>query len=319
MATNASAAIGLHLRIVGYMGTAMRLTWSAMPKPRYMRIGHKGADAIEPGNTLKSFEAAIEVGVDMVEFDVLRDRDERLVIAHDYHDATVRRPMTLTDALNAFCEAPLDEVELDCDLKLPGREAELAGALAGHDLLDRAMVSTMEIESIVKLRKLEPDLRLGWTIPKARHDWTRHRWAGPAVVTALMAMRRRMPKTIAKRAPELGIDAVWAYHRLVTPKLVEAAHEAKVDLIAWTVDEAERISELAEMGVDGIISNDPRLFKGELPSAGKDDGKPSNDDAEEIAEELAEEAEPEPKPKSKQKPKPKSKQKPEPKAGAAKS
>jgi len=265
-----------------------------MPEAKYTRIGHKGADAIVQGNTLESFEAAVEEGVDMIEFDVLRDRDGRLVIAHDYPDAASRRPLDLLDALDAFCEPPLDEVQFDCDLKLPGREPELAGALAGHGLLERAMVSTMEVESIVKLRRLEPDLRLGWTVPKTRRDWTRSRWAGPAVVTGLMAMRRRMPKTIAARAPELGVNAVWAYRRLITPKLVKAAHDAGIELVAWTVDEPKLITRLAEMGVDGIVSNDPRLFKGEAPSPAQDDGKPEPEDAKEIAEELVEEAEPEP-------------------------
>jgi glycerophosphoryl diester phosphodiesterase len=293
-----------------------------MAETKYRRIGHKGADAIAPGNTLESFEAAVEEGVDMIEFDVLRDRDERLVIAHDYPDAASRRPLDLTDALDALCEPPLDEVEFDCDLKLPGREPELAGALAGHGLLDRAMVSTMEVESIIKLRKLEPGLRLGWTVPKTRRDWTRDRWAAPALVAGLMALRRRMPKTIAARAPELGVKAVWAYHRVVTPKLVAAAHDAGIELFAWTVDDLEEIAELEEMGVDGIVSNDPRLFRGEAPAPADEDGKPESkdgkpkskdgklkskdgkprsknakpkpEDAKEIAEELAEDAEPEP-------------------------
>ena len=291
-----------------------------MAKAGYRRIGHKGADALAPGNTLESFEAAVEEGVDVIELDVLRTRDGRLVVAHDYRDVSTRQPLGLTDALDAFCEAPLDQVEFDCDLKLPGREAELAGALAGHDLLDRAMVSTMEIESLVKLRKLEPDLRLGWTVPKTRRDWTRYRWAGPAVVAGLMAMRRRLPKTIAARAPELGVDSVWAYHRLITPKLVEVAHESGLELVAWTVDELERITQLAEMGVDGIVSNDPRLFRGEAPPAAEEDGKPEPEDAEEIAGELAEEAEPElaSKPDQNNKPEREQKKKSGPKAGAAK-
>ena len=125
--------------------------------PAYRRVGHKGADAIAEGNTLASFEAAVDAGVDMIELDVLRDREGRLVVAHDHRDALERKPLTLSEALTAFLEPPLDEVEIDCDLKLPGREAELAGALAGHGMIERAMVSTMEISSLVKLRQLEPE------------------------------------------------------------------------------------------------------------------------------------------------------------------
>ncbi len=54
----------------------------------YRRVGHKGADAITEGNTIESFEAAVECGVDMIEIDVLRDREGRFVIAHDHQDAT---------------------------------------------------------------------------------------------------------------------------------------------------------------------------------------------------------------------------------------
>jgi glycerophosphoryl diester phosphodiesterase len=229
--------------------------------PVYRRIGHKGADAIVAGNTAESFDAAVEHGVDMIELDVLREKEGRLIVAHDYHDAMVRKPMDLADALDLFGEPPLDQVEIDCDLKLAGREAELAGALAGRGLLDRAMVSTMEVESLIKLRKLEPDLRLGWTYPKTRRDWTQYGWAGPALKAGLSAIRRRFPGILEKRAPRLGVNAVWAYHPIITPRLVESARKVDVELMAWTVDDSDRIRELLDMGVAGICSNDPRLFE----------------------------------------------------------
>jgi glycerophosphoryl diester phosphodiesterase len=229
--------------------------------PVYRRIGHKGADAIVTGNTPESFDAAVEHGVDMVELDVLRAKEGRLTVAHDYHDALVRKPLELTEALDLFLEPPLDEIEIDCDLKLAGSEAELAGALAGRGLVDRAMVSTMEVESLMKLRKLEPGLRLGWTYPKTRRDWTQYGWAGPALRAGLSAIRRRFPGILERKGPKLGVDAVWAYHPIITPRLVEAARNVGVELIAWTVDDADRMRELLAMGVDGICSNDPRLFE----------------------------------------------------------
>jgi glycerophosphoryl diester phosphodiesterase len=229
--------------------------------PTYRRIGHKGADAIVSGNTPESFDAAVEHGVDMVELDVLRAKEGRLIVAHDHQDALVRKPMELTEALDLFLEPPLDQVEIDCDLKLAGREAELAGALSGRGLVERAMVSTMEVESLIKLRKLEPDLRLGWTYPKTRRDWTQYGWAAPALAAGLSAIRRRFPGVLEKKGPQLGVNAVWAYHPIITPRLVEAAGDIGVELIAWTVDDPERIRELIDMGVNGICSNDPRLFE----------------------------------------------------------
>ncbi|MBA2514995.1 MAG: glycerophosphodiester phosphodiesterase [Solirubrobacterales bacterium] len=256
-----------------------------------LRIGHKGADAVVPGNTLESFEAAVDIGVDVIEFDVLRDREGRLVVAHDYEDALSRRALDLSEALDAFRFAPLDKVEFDCDLKLPGREAELAGVLAGHGLVDRAMISTMEVSSLVKLRHFEPDLRLGWTFPKTRRDWTSHRWLRPALIGGLALLRRQFPKAIGERAAELGLSSVWAYHHVVTPAAVEAAHEAGVQLMAWTVDDAARLAELSAMGVHGLVSNDPRLFEqaeavaaGAIPTPEPEEG--------DVMEELDEEAQP---------------------------
>jgi glycerophosphoryl diester phosphodiesterase len=228
--------------------------------PPYRRIGHKGADAIVAGNTPESFDAAVEHGVDMVELDVLREQEGRLIVAHDFDDALRRHPMDLTEALDLFLDPPLDKVEIDCDLKLAGSEAELVGVLEGRGLLERAMVSTQEIDSLRKLRQLEPDLRLGWTYPKTKRDWTQYGWAQPALRAGLSALRRRYPSVLAKQGPDLEVDSVWVYHPIITPKAIEVAHDIGLELMAWTVDDAGRMRELLGMGVDGICSNDPRLF-----------------------------------------------------------
>src|SRR3954454_4548248 len=78
----------------------------------YRRIGHKGADAILEGNTIESFEMAVEIGVDMVELDVLRSREGRLIVPGKYLVPAGPRPLTLTQALDAFTQAPLDQVEI---------------------------------------------------------------------------------------------------------------------------------------------------------------------------------------------------------------
>jgi glycerophosphoryl diester phosphodiesterase len=224
------------------------------------RIGHKGADAIALGNTPESFRAAVELGVDMIELDVLRVEDSRLVIAHDYRDAVIRHPLSLEEGLDGFLEPPLNSVEFDLDLKVQGAEGKLVEALRERDLLGRAMVSTMEIPSLVRLGRLAPELRLGWTYPKIRAPWDRRRWATPGVMVALAAMRQRLPYLVRRQTRELGLRAVWPFHALVTPRLIESARVAEVEVNAWTVDDPDRIRALAEMGVDGICTNDPRLF-----------------------------------------------------------
>jgi glycerophosphoryl diester phosphodiesterase len=215
---------------------------------------------VRVGNTIESFEAAAELGVEVIELDVLRLRDGRLVIAHDYRDAERRTPLSLADGLDAFNRSPLEGIQLDCDLKLPGGEDGVVEALRERGLMERAMVSTMELSSIHELRRLEPDLPLGWTYPKVSRDWNRRRWARPAVATALALMRRRLPRMAARTLPKLGVQAIWAYWPLVTRRLVEAAESVGVEVIAWTVDDPDRMRALRELGVHGICTNDPRLF-----------------------------------------------------------
>jgi glycerophosphoryl diester phosphodiesterase len=243
------------------------------------RIGHKGADAIEAGNTIASFHAAVEAGVDMIELDVLRPRGDfsaagdwrtaaagpahgsgPLLVAHDWGDVARRDPMTLEEALDAFARPPLDAVEIDCDLKVAGREDEVAAALRDRGLVGRSMISTMEIASLRVMRELEPDLRRGWTYPKTTRAWDRKRWARPAMLAALVVMRRRLPGLARTRAPELGAAAMWVYHPLVTQRLADACQEEGVELIAWTVDDAPRMRALRDLGVSGICTNDPLLF-----------------------------------------------------------
>lgn len=237
---------------------------------RLRLVGHKGADLIAPGNTEASFRAAVEAGVDTIEIDVLWTRDghprlpaeERtpLLVAHDWHDAERRKPLTLDEALDSFLQPPLDRVEVDLDIKLAGREAELVEALRERELLDRAMISTMELSSLARIRELEPGLRRGWTYPKVTKDWASKRWARAPMLAALVAMRRRLPAIAARTLPELGVDSMWVYHPLVSRRLARVAEDAGIELIAWTVDDLPRMRKLIALGVSGLCSNDPRLF-----------------------------------------------------------
>jgi glycerophosphoryl diester phosphodiesterase len=232
-------------------------------------VGHKGADLIAPGNTLESFQAAVDAGVDTIELDVVWLEDAHLpleqrhplVVAHDWHDAGSRTPLDLTEALDAFLEPPLDRVEIDLDIKLPGREEEFVEAIKERGLLDRAMISTMEMHTLKRVLELEPNLRRGWTYPKTTRDWTRRPWAKPAISAALRGMRMQLPGLAAEKLPQFGVFAMWVYHPLISPKLAGICKRAGVELIAWTVDDERRMRQLVEMGVDGLVSNDPRLYE----------------------------------------------------------
>ncbi len=236
-----------------------------------IRIGHKGADALVPGNTVASFRKAVEVGVDLIEFDVLwtpegdpglpgRERAP-LVVAHDWEAAAAGPVPTLDEALAAFTGPPLDRVRINLDIKLPGREDEIVSALRNHGLAGRASISTMEIPALERIGGLEPDIPRGWTVPRVTRDWTSNRLFRPAVVAGAAVLRRQLPGRVGQGISRLGTGAVWAFHGIVTPRLVEAVHGTGAELNVWTVDDPDLVTRFREMGVDGICSNDPRLLQ----------------------------------------------------------
>jgi glycerophosphoryl diester phosphodiesterase len=233
------------------------------------RVGHKGADLIEPGNTLASFDAALTHGVDMIELDVLpaplpgeQPGSPRgtLILAHDYEDAAEREALTLERGLSHLASEPFAGIEFIIDLKLPGYEARVVEALDEAGLKDRAIVSTTYRNSLSMLREADPGMRVAWSVPRARRDYTRSiLMAGPALA-ALRVMRRTLPKR-AEAAIRGGLcDAISAHWRLISPALVAAVEGAGGELYAWTVDHPPKIRQLEQLGVTGIITNDPRLF-----------------------------------------------------------
>jgi glycerophosphoryl diester phosphodiesterase len=229
--------------------------------PPVKRVGHKGADLIAPGNTLESFQAALDMGVHMIEFDILPASDGRLVLAHDPVDAASRECVTLEDGLDHFAGDAYADVELDVDLKARGYEREVVEALAERGLVERSLVSSTYLDSLDKVGRAVPGLRRGWSVPRARRDYTKSLLA-PAVYAALMMGRRLLPSQSARLLRAGRIEAVMSHFLLVSAQLVRAAHAEGGQVFVWTVDDPRQIERFVTMGVDGVITNDPRLFDG---------------------------------------------------------
>jgi glycerophosphoryl diester phosphodiesterase len=223
------------------------------------RVGHKGADHIAPGNTVGSFQAALREGVDMIEFDVIRLRDGRLVLAHDYADAAKREALTLEEGLDHFAEEAYAGVELDVDLKLRGYEREVVDGLLRRGLAERALISSHYLDSLELIGKLAPGLRRGWSVPRARRDYTRTVVA-PVAYAVLRVMRAVLPWRAAAAIRASRCDAMMVHWLLVSRRLIDAVRGADGQVYVWTVDDAQRIGRLEALGVDGVITNDPRLF-----------------------------------------------------------
>jgi glycerophosphoryl diester phosphodiesterase len=234
---------------------------STPPRPR--RVGHKGAAHIETGNTLASFDAALEHGVDMIELDVLSEHPRgggRLVVAHDYEDMRSRPALELSRALEHLAGEAFAEVELDVDIKLPGYELRVLDALRGLGLVERTLVSGMFPSGLDLIREAEPGLRLGWSVPRVRRDYTTDMLTAIPALAVLGGYRAALPRRAGAALRSGRFDAIMAHWRVVTRALVRSVARAGGELYVWTVDDARMIERLTAMGVDGIITNDPRLF-----------------------------------------------------------
>ncbi|HEU4657207.1 MAG TPA: glycerophosphodiester phosphodiesterase [Capillimicrobium sp.] len=235
----------------------------AVAARRYRRVGHKGADHIAPGNTHASFDAALAHGVDMIEFDVLPERMDgtgELYLAHDYGALRAGNAPTLEEGLAHLAGETFAAVELDVDLKLPGYELRVLDALRRFGLLERALVSSMERPSLAVLREAEPALRLGWSVPKLRRDPFRSPWTAVPGAAFGAAYRAALPRRAAAAIRDGHVDALMAHWRLVSRALVRRVQAAGGELYVWTVDDRRVIERLEALGVDGVITNDPRLF-----------------------------------------------------------
>jgi glycerophosphoryl diester phosphodiesterase len=240
---------------------------AAMSQPprrqRPRRVGHKGAAHIEPGNTLASFDAALGHDVDMIELDVLSEHPGgggRLLVAHDYEDARSREPLSFEQALAHLSRPEFAQVELDVDVKLPGYELRVLAALRERGMIERTLISGMYPAGLALIRQAEPGLRLGWSVPRVRRDYTTDMLTAIPALAFLTGYRAMLPRRARKALEEGRFDAVMAHWRVATPALLRAVHEGGGELYVWTVDDARAIARLSAMGVDGIITNDPRLF-----------------------------------------------------------
>ncbi|HEX2070384.1 MAG TPA: glycerophosphodiester phosphodiesterase [Thermoleophilaceae bacterium] len=225
-----------------------------------IRVGHKGADHVAPGNTAESFEAALALGVDMIEFDVMPLRDGTLVLAHDPEDAAGRAPLTLEEGLEHFAAEAYADVELDVDLKAPGYEVAVVEGLRERGLLERSLISSTYPESLRLVRQLDPDVRRGWSVPRVRRDLRKHPVLKYVAYGAVAWWRSGLPAK-AERALRRGdCEALMSHYVLVTRQLVQRVKAAGGQLYVWTVDDANQIARLERLGVDAVITNDPRLF-----------------------------------------------------------
>jgi glycerophosphoryl diester phosphodiesterase len=251
---------------------------------RPLRIGHRGAAALAPENTLRAFRAALEAGVDLVELDVLDLRDGSLVVAHSYdlfeashgaHRGTFREwglddvraacpeLPTLEDAL-AFFVDEARSVGVHVDLKSAGAAAGVAQGLGRFGLRERSLVSSFDVRRLRRFAAHEPGVRIGISFPADRAGLQGRRGTAHVIAGSLRALRTVTPRLVGRLLSRAGATALVVHHALASPAAVRAAHARGAVVVAWTVVDPADLARVDAAGVDAVVVDDPTIFASTL-------------------------------------------------------
>jgi glycerophosphoryl diester phosphodiesterase len=250
------------------------------PPGGFARVGHRGASALAPENTLPALALAVELGCDMLEFDVLDLVDGTLVLAHstrlkeltqgEARGRVRRRGLdglrqvapnvpTLDEAL-AYCAAELPETALQLDLKRRGIERAVVAALHRHGVLERSWVSGFDAGALRRIADLEPALPRAYTLPRDRLGISKRGPLAPVVRGGLAAVGASLPRRLPEILRRHGVQAATLHHSVCSEAAIAGAHGVGAAVYVWTVDEPVLAQRLIDWGADGIITNDPRIF-----------------------------------------------------------
>ena len=222
---------------------------------RPLVVAHRGASHDRVENTVEAFAEARVQGAEWVELDVRLSADDVLMVHHDAHytDARLVREVRAADApdhvpnlAEAFeaCEGMGVNVEVK---NLPGdpdhdASAMVCEAVAGLAVAYRPpellLVSSFDITAVDRIRATDPSLPTAW----------------------LVAERQGTDLTLDRTVAH-GHGAVNPWDELVDEHLVSASRDRGLDVFVWTVDDPGRMAELAEWGVDGIVTNRPGVAR----------------------------------------------------------
>ena len=214
-------------------------------------FGHRGASAAFTENTIEAFVGARELGADWVELDVQQTVDGQLAVFHDeelsdgravaetaFGDLPDFIPL-LVDAL-AACEGMGVNIEIKNDPAKESFDPEhsmVPGVVrAARDYLspERSLISSFDMGAVNASRDLDPGLP-----------------------TALITMDDVGPEVSIGRVSAHSHGAINPWDLIVSPRWIDVAREAGLAVNVWTVDDPDRMVELARQGVDGIITNVP--------------------------------------------------------------
>lgn len=235
--------------------------------PHPIAFAHRGGASDAPENTMAAFQDAVDLGYRYLETDVQASADGVLVAFHDFNlKRTCGIDRKLTDmTYDEISEARVDgvdpiptleellgswpDVRVNIDCKADGAVPALVAALRRTNAIDRVCVGAF---SDVRIRRLRTLL-------------------GPALCTALgpgAVAQLRYGKMFKTAAGAAQVPVRQGRLTVITEGFVARAHRLGLQVHAWTIDDPAEITRLLEMGVDGVMTDKPRVLRDVLSQRG---------------------------------------------------
>lgn len=227
---------------------------------RTIIIAHRGALGLSKENTIESFEKAIALGVDMIEFDVRRTKDQSLIVYHDeFMEGRPVKELTCDEiskkALTRELSIPTVEevlkvasgkIKLDVEIKEEGYEKEVVELLSRYFKKEQFVITSFYDPCIKKIKDNYPDIKAGLIlgISKPKHP-----------------IRTRISEIFpARRCREAKADFLVPHWRLLWFGFLDRARRENTPVFVWTVNEQRKIRKmLHDERIDGIITDRPDL------------------------------------------------------------
>ncbi|MCW4016467.1 MAG: glycerophosphodiester phosphodiesterase family protein [Candidatus Bathyarchaeota archaeon] len=236
-----------------YFDSPVESTPSNLGAHSFLKIGHRGARAYEPENTLRSFRKAIELGVDAVELDVRKTKDDQIVVIHndDVNKTTNGKgavsELTLEQIKQLFTEKgepipTLDEVldsvgkqvKVLIELKETGLEEQVMDLISKKGLVENVVIISFHEDALRNVRALNAD-----------------------VATGLVYVRHKNP---IQAALDLKAQYLLSLYSFTHSATIKKAHENGLKVIVWTINKKEDVAVYRKKGVDGIASDSPDIL-----------------------------------------------------------
>ena len=236
----------------------------------FIRTAHRGASGIAPENTIASFKKALEYDIDCIELDVHITKDDEIIVMHD---STLDRTTNMKGEILGKTLSEIRQADAGSwfNKKFKGeRVSTLREALT---FIGKRVITVIEIKDAwigAQVAKLVEKMKLeNYVIIVSFHARVikEIHAAGSAISTGLIMAEASGKNDILKamdltrHAAKIGANHLAIYHKMISPKLADQIRRRGITLWAWTVDDAKTMATLLDMGVAGITSNYPDLFK----------------------------------------------------------